>query len=123
MELDGKHFHDHVKDKVRDQRLYDETGWKVFRVTGSEANKVINMPNRFPDKWDEGAQHEIHEFMHNTVDGVVEALKQIYFMPKKHIDLKKGEDPEVENYHEKVSFYNLCVSTLQAHKLADFPVP
>ncbi len=33
LELDGKDFHDDVKDKLRDQKL-SEFGWKIYRVKG-----------------------------------------------------------------------------------------
>lgn len=111
LELDGKQFHDTLKDKFRDQKLFDELGWKVFRVTGSEAKRIIPMPNKFPGKYDDEGHYMINEFMHNTLDGIIEALKEVYFLQKK-------DDSDIEEQ----TFYDLCVNTLIEHRLANFPV-
>lgn len=39
IECDGKDWHDPAKDAVRDAHLRD-IGWRVFRFTGSDCNKV-----------------------------------------------------------------------------------
>jgi very-short-patch-repair endonuclease len=111
LELDGKAYHDPVKDKIRDEMLF-EFGWRIFRVTGSEANRafktidVIQEESRYSEteeKWYDS--EDIETWLMNTCDGVVYALKVVYF-------LNRENDP----------LYLKCMETLDAHKGFEFPL-
>ena len=47
LEADGKQFHDAERDRRRDQRLWEEFGWKVYRVSGAECNRIRQSPWEF----------------------------------------------------------------------------
>lgn len=113
LELDGKDFHNPEKDKVRDELLWRH-GWRIFRVTGKEANAKFRHPDeveqeiREDHSWDlsyqEGYYHpDIRHWMMNTADGVIYALKQVYFLQ-----------------NEANKYYALCCDTLHEHRLVDF---
>lgn len=97
LELDGQEFHKDVdKDTRRDQRLFDEAGWKVFRTTGSEVNKR---------NYEYGYEAE------GALDKVIKAIKQVYFKPK--IKFKDSQER---------LFFDECIHTLSRHRLVDFPI-
>lgn len=100
IEADGKEFHNKDLDRVRDQRIYDETGWKVFRVTGAECKRVVVPP------WDreDGAPPEL--FYGRTSEGVVRAIRAVYV--DKDVPLKYA-----------AAMYD----SLASHKLANFETP
>jgi very-short-patch-repair endonuclease len=115
LELDGKAFHDPEKDKIRDTLLWRH-GWRIFRVTGKEANtnfrhlEDVEQEIREDDSGDlsyqEGYVHQdIRHWMMNTADGVIYAIKQVYFIQ-----------------NEKNKYYGLCCDSLQEHRLVDFPL-
>jgi very-short-patch-repair endonuclease len=124
LELDGQNYHDPVKDKERDQMLA-EYGWKIFRVTGSEAQiKYINIIE-IEDSDIEGfeKQEKIEHWFLNTCDGIINAIKYWYFL---------NEDEKKDNYSfylnpndpfsEKVNIKKLAEKTLKKHQLANFPL-
>lgn len=49
VELDGAAYHQHDKDLARDTVLAEQ-GWKIFRVKGRDAVKVV--PNPFENQYD-----------------------------------------------------------------------
>lgn len=102
LEMDGKDFHDHVKDKIRDNNLLKE-GWKIFRVTGSEAVRTV------PEVQDNKDNYEVimrrNMRLHYTIEGVIDALYQVFF------DNKEPSD---------VYYYGECIECLNNHRLADF---
>jgi len=104
LETDGKGFHDQVKDKKRDTNLL-KAGWKIFRITGSEANRVIELPDPSygQDDYEEAKRLELN----TTVEGVIKALYAVYFNKKNTIDFQ---------------YYGDCVTCLNNHRLADFEV-
>lgn len=109
LELDGKEFHEAGKDTIRDQKLYDKEGWKIFRIAGDEALRNIDKPlanNYRPDTFE-----YLGRYFHNTMEGVLEAINQIYFFTD-----KKCYDSEDE------WIYKTCIETLAQHKLANFSI-
>ena len=105
LETDGKAFHDPVKDKIRDNNLWKE-GWKIFRVTGSEANRIIEIPD--PSYGQEEYEEAKSLELNTTVEGVIEALYQVYF--REHRD-------ESDYY-----YYSQCIACLKNHSLVDFEI-
>ena len=109
LEVDGKDYHDPAKDKIRDQQILDEQGWKVFRVTGAEVHKYL--------KWEEDLELEDdtstmdkqdrflkeQQWLLTTAEGVIKAIAECYFNNKIHTD-------EGWRYRE----------TLEAHRLVQF---
>lgn len=106
VELDGRDWHDAEKDRKRDEFLAS-VGWHIYRITGSEAHKIVEMPDSGEAyKYDDeeiGALRE--EFYMNTSEGVIAAIDQVYF---------NGDYPEVP--------LDLCIRTLDAHRLAEFEI-
>jgi very-short-patch-repair endonuclease len=104
LETDGKNFHDPVKDKIRDTNLLKD-GWKIFRVSGSEANRIIEIPD--PSYSQEDYEEAKRLELNTTVEGVIEALYQVYFRKKDKIDYQ---------------YYGECITCLNNHRLADFEI-
>lgn len=105
LELDGKHFHNTAKDRIRDRELR-AVGWKVYRITGKEMYR-----SDFMDFYDcshaeldeQETQSEIENWLMNTGDGVIEAIATVHF--------RSGE------ISDGGWFENLCKSSLKAHEL------
>jgi len=113
IEADGKEFHDRERDRRRDQRLFDEFGWKVYRVTGAETYRVRPSPGEWAQEyWDthgmrpgrEEVEPAAREFFLTTSEGVVRALRTHEF--------NDGDE----------RWWDLKAETLDAHRLARFPI-
>lgn len=105
IELDGKDFHVFEKDFARDKELR-ASGWTVYRITGSEMVKQASDLEEY-ETWqleDEGIRSDIRQWIIGTGDGVIEAIREIYF--KDHVP---GDDFG-DWYHE------ICRSSLELHK-------
>lgn len=107
LEVDGKEYHlDKEKDIQRDKALL-ELGWKTFRITGSEAFRMIDgieeINHRDWDDLDPDQRDVVSNWFMNTADGVIEALTRFYF-------IGDGSDPSTWLY----------VKTLEKHRLIDF---
>lgn len=114
IEADGKQFHNAERDRARDQRLWDEHGWRVFRVTGAETYRVRPSPGEYerdhyerrsfyPD-FEDVEPHAV-AFFSTTSEGVVRAIR----------DLLVRRDAESK-------WFNVMRAALDAHRLADFPI-
>lgn len=82
LELDGKQFHDRVKDAERDAVLMAQ-GWTTYRVPGSECVKFIDL-DRVIEKQQEYSKAHYREtelWAFNTIHGIVAALAHRYFRP------------------------------------------
>ena len=113
LEADGKAFHDKARDTERDQRLLEQFGWKVFRVTGAECMKRARCPEDIrlselerdrPDPGYEGGG-EGQEFYLSTAEGLVSAIKSVYYA---------NRAPQK---------YGPIWLSLSNHKLASFDIP
>lgn len=94
IELDGKQYHNHEKDLARDERLHKE-GWKIYRITGKEANAPIREFDREDDD-------ELHSFLNETIEGVIESIQAVHFW----------------TYHDDTVDYNylaMCKHSLNKH--------
>jgi very-short-patch-repair endonuclease len=102
LEMDGKEFHNAEKDFIRDTKLLNE-GWKIFRVTGSEAVRPVR------EIYDHTDEYEVRMTkcmnIHNTVEGIINAIYYVYFNKKEQV-----------NYH----YYDEYITCLNDHRLADF---
>lgn len=108
LELDGKDFHNEEKDRDRDEMLY-KFGWKIFRVTGKETynefKDFAEIESEFAEYQDEAQREEdLTNWMFNTCDGVVNAIRMVYF----------------EKDFPNEDIWRLCMQTLERHKLANF---
>ena len=86
LEADGKEWHDKEKDRERDLELL-ENGWKVFRVTGTEALRSFCQSDwrakLFRNEISEREYWEkIEWWLLNTGDGVVYSLHKYYILKK-----------------------------------------
>lgn len=107
LELDGKEFHDIEKDQFRDQKLY-EYGWKIFRVNGSECYtkyKILEEIEQIDN--DDEKEIELRNWLFNTCDGVLFALREVYFT-------------SIENRNQEL--INLALQTLNKHRIAEFSI-
>ncbi len=112
IEADGKEFHDPDIDRVRDQALWSEYGWKVYRVTGKQCHRTFASPAEFiadyRERWEaEPGQDEIdrmaHGFYVRSSTGVVRAIKCL--------ELKEIGPGDYGRWMRE---------SLGSHKLADF---
>jgi hypothetical protein len=107
LELDGKQYHNADRDSKRDYELR-VVGWQIYRVTGSEMNN-----NSYKDFYDfedndlydeynncDEAWSEIKNWITNSGDGVIEAIKRVHF--------NRGvDDPRLIKY---------CQDCLETHR-------
>jgi very-short-patch-repair endonuclease len=105
LECDGKAYHDKARDTQRDIKLF-RAGWKVFRVTGSELYRNIEI------KWDdytgECDYDSLQDHYLNTAEGVIKAIRSVYFTK---YSFDAGDDvPGLE------------IKTLEKHRLINFPI-
>ncbi len=107
IEADGKAFHDANRDRVRDQRLWDEFGWRVYRVSGAECKRQRVCPEYDPsDDWAGADEHcRADEFYAHTSGGLVDALQFFYY--------GRGTPGP---------FFRQLWASLTAHRLASFPI-
>lgn len=113
VEADGKAFHNAVRDKARDQRLWDQYGWKVYRVSGAETFRSRPAPwewerdyydahERYPSRAD--TEPVATSFFSNTSTGVAWAIRAI----------------EIDRKQDK--WFDEMAESLDAHRLASFHV-
>ncbi len=111
LELDGAEFHDKEKDLKRDKKLR-ELGWTIFRISGKEMNRTHF--KTFMDFEEEHEEYEKREHLRHwileTGDGVIEAIKVIYF-----------SDQDSPFYKTDIGFnyFYYCERTLREHQLID----
>lgn len=114
IEADGRGFHDEARDRVRDQRLWDRYGWKVYRVSGAETFRIRPSPwewqRDYQERYDDRpCQDQLDEvaraFFSTTSTGVACAIRDT------EIDPRSGNE-----------FLRAEVVALHEHRLADFPI-
>lgn len=109
LELDGKEFHiDKLKDAQRDENLR-KAGWTVFRVTGTEMwrTRFKDFSDFEGESWYENGQDEIENWILNTGDGVIEALRAVYFIRQQPLT------------DELDTFLRFCYRSLEKHCTTD----
>lgn len=112
IEVDGIEFHDQEKDRERDTKLKNE-GWTIIRIPAAQV-----MRTNFKYEWndfdyiqyfgdaDEESIKNITDWIMNTGDGVMEAIKVTYF---------KGNTYCPESYDDW--YRELCARSLKSHTL------
>lgn len=111
LEVDGQLYHDPKKDLIRDNQIR-AAGWTIYRITGKE---MVN--TKFKDWqsfYDEDIDDDdvkisyIHDWLMNSGDGIIEAIKTIHFM-----------DNHSHFYETNVGerFITYCRKTLDHHQL------
>lgn len=98
IELDGKEWHDAVKDPKRDARLAEQ-GWLIFRITGRECYLKYETPCELfeRDASEDKKQEAIEHWLLNTCDGVITSINNIFFR----------DDPD--------AYGGLCRQSVEAH--------
>lgn len=113
LEADGKEFHNQERDAIRDEWLWINEGWRVFRVSGAQCMRVLPERGQFCQDYyyehgTKPSEAEIakseSEFLYSTSTGVVTALREVFY------------DRSGRNL-------GLMVDVLHNHRLADFPIP
>lgn len=109
LELDGAEFHNKERDLIRDNKLRD-IGWTVFRISGKEMMRTNfkTLESSYEDDYER--IEEIGKWILETGDGVIEAIKIIYF-----------EDHNKPFYKTNIgnNFFNFCEKTLRDHQLKE----
>ncbi len=107
IEADGRGFHSPEMDQIRDQVLWSEYGWKVYRVTGRQCHRSSYSPADFIDRHGERWGHDegVRMFFTWSSSGVVRAIGC----------LELGESKPGD-------YAQWMREALADHKLADFPV-
>lgn len=113
VEIDGLEFHERDKDRDRDLELKKQ-GWRIFRIPGQQMVKTTLYENwgdltYFDHKYDSLPDFTLEWIKHwimGTGDGVLEAIKVIYF---------KGDVRAPDNYIEW--FRQLCKDSLSYHTI------
>lgn len=92
IECDGKDFHDKERDEIRD-RWMTHQGWAVFRISGSDCNRLMGSPWEAISEGDveresEQYQRLVREWHIRTVDGLISAIASYYYgsrAPDEHV--------------------------------------
>lgn len=87
IEADGAAYHNVDRDRARDDRLWREHGWRIFRVTGAQTyRKKIdpwNSDEYFERDYDPDAWHrQLREWGRRDSEGVVWAISKLFYRPK-----------------------------------------
>lgn len=92
IECDGKEFHkDKQKDEKRDKDLWD-SGWIVFRISGSDCNSLVESDYYKRYKFDKYRRRDIVEgFYETTIEGLLKAIAIRYFKYKEYFLVEEGE--------------------------------
>ncbi|MGN6553215.1 MAG: DUF559 domain-containing protein [Verrucomicrobiota bacterium] len=117
IEADSEKYHNKEKDRERDRKLL-EIGWKTFRVTYKENftpfKELGEISELICDGHESDGFHEMENWMLNTSDGVVHAIRFFYFM----------SDEQKTRLMEKFPTYvDLAERTLKIHRLENFELP
>ncbi|HYF69131.1 MAG TPA: DUF559 domain-containing protein [Ohtaekwangia sp.] len=84
LEMDGKDYHNAEKDRSRDEMLL-RYGWKIFRIPGRECFVEYQSYDLVSLMEDEEEKAEaLRHWILNTSDGVIYALKKVYFERAEH---------------------------------------
>lgn len=79
IECDGKAWHDHQRDKIRDDRL-EADGWTIFRIEGHECHRSITPDEETDGECEDDIDHEAWRLHYMTTsEGILRAIKQHYF--------------------------------------------
>lgn len=117
IEADSKQFHDRKEDVGRDRMLL-RVGWKTFRVTYEENTRdfaeLSEIAELLDDEHDGEAMDKMEDWMLNTSDGVVDAIRFFYFM------MREERDRRIKKYPD---YYELAKETLRLHRYVDFELP
>lgn len=110
VEMDGKDFHDEAKDKARDEMLF-KFGWKIFRIKGKETftefKHLDEIESDFEDYENEDQRNnDLSNWLLNSSDGVINALRIVYF----------------DKEHDNNLIYSLALESLSKHNLVGFPI-
>lgn len=83
IECDGSKFHSKEKDAPRDRYMTSE-GWDVFRISGSDCNRILTNPweqirDEDIERGSDQANEIITKWFHETVDGLILAIRINYY--------------------------------------------
>lgn len=111
IEADGKGYHSTERDRRRDQWLWENEGYRVFRVTGAECFRVLpHVPEVEAQRGERLSPEErdaiATRFYGETSAGVVEAIRQVFYEKE-----------------YRIQFYDAVHRALHLHRLADFEIP
>lgn len=115
VEVDGKRFHCVEKDRIRDERLWS-AGWRVFRIHAQNCFAPFKGLGEIDFDFElQGLEREsaIHEWLFNSVDGLIEAVRIVYFTTQ---DEKDRYQTHADN------LWDLALQTLSQHRLVNFPL-
>lgn len=121
LELDGKDYHDKVKDFEKDTKL-KRFGWKIFRVSGKEANSNYSTNNELDEQNIVGyeKQKAIEHWILNTCDGVITAIKYWYFSTPEQREHEFNFYLYPNENDDIIDIYSLAKLSLEKHNLANF---
>ena len=121
IEIDGKNYHDEGKDLRRDEELF-EIGWKIFRIPAAHTQPGYLGPDDAFRELDEDAQQaRLSQWLLETSDGVIRALKALYYERWTPSDYTTwyGLSESLGDF-----FMKCCYQTLDHHRLiTSFELP
>lgn len=101
IECDGKAWHDYDLDKARDARLA-ANGWMIFRIEGHECKRSVKYP--WSEYTDEVDRAEVKKWYSTTSQGIVEAIRQKYFLTG------EGHGQEADRFHIEATLFEHCAT-------------
>mgnify|MGYP000221077623 CR=1 FL=1 len=125
LELDGKEYHNLEKDKTRDE-LLSKIGWKIFRVSGKEANADYLELSDLHEKRIFGNEREeaLRKWLTRTLDGVIFSIKYFYFEGYDNEAIMKEYPLDDECQSEgTINLEHTMLETLKSHCLVPFDLP
>lgn len=123
VELDGKDYHDIEKDTERDFKL-QRFGWKIFRISGKEANQTYLTNNELDDKEivNEEKIRQVQNWILNSCDGILTAIKYWYFSNDEEKENNFKFYINIEENEEVIDIYSLAKLSLERHNLVNLKI-
>lgn len=103
LECDGKDYHSKATDLQRDARLM-ESGWIVFRVTGSECHKTLQYIGELAYEHecglisDDDFDNKLKNWSLNTSEGVINAIAWRFYKPRLSVEQSKYLDEALSKH-------------------------
>jgi hypothetical protein len=111
LEIDGSN-HDPDKDKERDEHL-SKLGWRIFRAPYTMSLARRDPPQSLAGDLDDDQYQGLKDWMLNSIDGLVEAIRIFYFTDKEEYTFTSDKRRDL---------WDCAYHTLDAHRLVDFPL-
>lgn len=122
IECDGAEFHqDKEKDRKRDMVLF-ESGWIVYRISGSDCTRMVREEYYNIDWYDDEYDKYgiLSQFYESTIEGLIKALAIYYFGYKRFYENVNEMQLVIECLDSRVSLKDKIKHQINTEKVDDY---